>query len=153
VSVFEWDSESESDAEEANHHASASFAKRIARGFANIQGSRNSNNHHHHHHQHSSKESTGSLSRRAGSEELTRVQSGEAVAKFRPGRPSRQRALTVEDIRRVEEDIDGKLRLAREQVARERSSNEVLAPPPPPQKGLKKEKSAVFGRLLAWRTQ
>ncbi|KAJ9133641.1 hypothetical protein NKR19_g8975 [Coniochaeta hoffmannii] len=149
VSVFEWDSEGEgSDSENAANPSATSFAKRIARGFAHIQAARN--------HTHSSSSSrrvvvTTPVACSGGMDELTRIRSGETVTRFRPERPSaRQRALTVEDVRRVEEDVD-RLKLVREQVARERCSNEVVAPPPP--KGPKREKSAIFGRMLGWRTQ
>lgn len=149
VSVFEWDSEPDSDSEAAGGNAASnSFAKRIARGFANIQANTTRKD----------REASNS-SRRVfppaassgdRSDELTRIRSGETVTRFssRPvERPSRQRALTVEDIRRVEEDMD-RLKLAREQVALERSSTEVVVP-----RGPKRQKSAIFGRMLGWRTQ
>ncbi|OIW30924.1 hypothetical protein CONLIGDRAFT_642964 [Coniochaeta ligniaria NRRL 30616] len=155
VSVFEWDSDADDDADD--DVPSHSFAKRIARGFAQIQARNNNNNNQQQH-----KRSAASGGGDAG---LTRIQSGETATRFhhhhhRPAQ-SRARALTVEDIRRVEqEDMEDRLRQAREQVARDRCSvvivggevAQVLASPPPRQQPTK-QKSAIFGRMLGWRTQ
>lgn len=158
VSVFEWDSEGDSDDEEASgsgHAASSSnsFARRIARGFAHIQARKKDvAEHQQHQQQNSARRAETPVAGRP--DDLARMRSrsetvtSTVTAAFPPQRPSRQRALTAEDVRRVEEDMDRQLRLVREQVARERCSNEVVVPKEPT-----RQKSALFGRMLGWRTQ